>query len=203
MLSGNFSINAQTNWNDAQHFLVWFWNVITLCPFSILFFFLWVRFEFFIRLLRELCRLWRKLIQLILLLRFDKFFHYIMNSCCFVISYCLLHFLRSKEKSWIVTLSSSWMGHAMYFSLGNSNSLASVDISAGYVGLEDFVPSIMVPLTYVATYCGPCLWLMAGILSVIRNARDEARYVKLLTHQFTWQEIKDFYPVILRKKIRE
>ena len=203
MLSGNFSINAQTNWNDAKHFFVWFWNVITLVSLQHLVFFLWVRFEFFIRLLRELCRLWRKLIQLILLLRFDKFFHYIMNSCCFVISYCLLHFLRSKEKSWIVTLSSLWMGHAMYFSLGNSNSLASVDISAGYVGLEDFVPSIMVPLTYVATYCGPCLWLMAGILSVIRNAWDEARYVKLLTHQFTWQEIKDFYPVILRKKIRE
>ena len=53
----------------------------------------------------------------------------------------------------------------------------------GLCGLEDFVPCIMVPLTYAATYWGPCLWLMAGILSVIRNARDEARYVKLLTHR--------------------
>ena len=97
----------------------------------------------------------------------------------FVICYYLLHFLCSKEKSWIVTLSSLWMGQAMYFSLGNSNSLASVDISAGYVGLEDFVPCIMVPLTYVATYCGPSLWLMAGILSVIRNTRDAVRYVKV------------------------
>ena len=120
-----------------------------------------------------------------MLLRFNKFSHYIINSYCFVISYCLLHFLRSKEKSWIVTLSSLWMGHTNYFSLGNLNSLASVDISAGYVGVKDFVPRIMVPLTYVAIYCGPCLWLMAGILSVIRNARDEAMYVKLLSHQFT------------------
>ena len=55
----------------------------------------------------------------------------------------------------------------------------------GLSGLEDFVRCIMVPLTYAATYCGPCLWLMAGILSVIRNAWYEARYVKLLTHQFT------------------
>ena len=94
-----------------------------------------------------------------------------MNSCCFVISYCLLHFFRSKEKSWIVTLSSLWIGHAMYFSLGNSNSLASVG-SAGYVGLEDFV----------ATYCGPCLWLMAGILSVIRNTRDAVRCVQVYLH---------------------
>ena len=74
------------------------------------------------------------------------------------------------------------MGHAMYFSLGNSNSLASVDISAGYVGLEDFVPSIMVPLTYVSTYCGPCLWLMAGILSVIRNTRNAVRCVQVYLH---------------------
>ena len=70
----------------------------------------------------------------------------------------------------------------MYFSLGNSNSLASVDISAGYVGLGDFVPSIMVPLTYVATYCGPSLWLMAGILSVIRNTRDAVRCVQVYLH---------------------
>ena len=112
-------------------------------------------------------------------LRTIKFCPYIIHFYCFVISYYLSHFLRSQEKSWIVTLSSLWMGHAMYFSLGNSNSLASVDISAGYVGLEDFVPSIMVPLTYVATYCGPCLWLMAGILSVIRNTRDSVRCVQV------------------------
>ena len=115
-------------------------------------------------------------------LRTIKFCHYIINFYCFVISYYLSHFLRSQDKSWIVTLSSLWMGHTMYFSLGNSNSLASVDISAGYVGLEDFVPSIMVPLTYVATYCGPCLWLMAGILSVIRNTRDAVRWVQVYLH---------------------
>ena len=113
-------------------------------------------------------------------LRTIKFSHYIRNV--FVISYYLSHFLCSQAKSWIVTLSSLWMGYAMYFSLGNSNSLASVDISAGYVGLEDFVPSIMVPLTYVATYCGPCLWLMAGILSVIRNTRDAVRCVQVYLH---------------------
>lgn len=67
------------------------------------------------------------------------------------------------------------MGHAMYFSLGNSNSLASVDISAGYVGLEDFVPGVVGPLTYVATYCGPILWLIAAVLSIVRDARDTNR----------------------------
>ena len=67
------------------------------------------------------------------------------------------------------------MGHAMYFSLGNSNSLASVDISAGYVGLEDFVPGVVGPLTYVATYCGPILWLIAAVLSTVRDASHAKR----------------------------
>ena len=84
-------------------------------------------------------------------------------------------FLQSQEKPWVIILSSLWMGHAMYFYLGNSNSLASVDISSGYVGLEEFVPAIMVSLTYVATYCGPCLWLIAAVLSIVRNARDLRR----------------------------
>ena len=161
------------------------WKVLysLWCPFNILLLTSWARFEFLLlwnlKDFFELCRLGRKLIQLISLLELYKFSHYIINFYCFVISYYLLHFLRSQEKSWIVTLSSLWMGHAMYFSLGNSNSLASVDISAGYVGLEDFEPSIMVPLTYVATYCGPCLWLMAGILSVIRNTSDSVRCVQV------------------------
>lgn len=82
---------------------------------------------------------------------------------------------KSQETLWVVILSSVWMGHALFFALGNSNSLASVDISTGYVGLEDFVPSIMGPLTYVATYCGPCLWLTAGVLAIVRNATDAKR----------------------------
>ena len=83
--------------------------------------------------------------------------------------------LYSGKMAWVMIVSSLWMGHAMYFSLGNSNSLASVDISAGYVGLEDFVPSLMLILTYFSTYCGPCLWMFSGVLSVVRNAEDFSR----------------------------
>ena len=63
----------------------------------------------------------------------------------------------------------------MYFFLGNSNSLASIDVSAGYVGLEDYVPGVVGPLMYVATYCGPILWLIAAVLSIVRDAQDIKR----------------------------
>ena len=85
------------------------------------------------------------------------------------------YFVLSQENTWLTVLSSLWMGHAMYFSLGNSNSLASIDVSAGYVGLENFVPGVVGPLMYVATYCGPILWLIAAVLSIIRDARDMKR----------------------------
>ena len=87
----------------------------------------------------------------------------------------LFYFVLSQEKTWLIVLSSLWMGHAMYFSLGNSNSLASIDVSAGYVGLEDYVPGVVGPLMYVATYCGPILWLIAAVLSIVRDARDIKR----------------------------
>ena len=87
----------------------------------------------------------------------------------------LIYFVLSQEKTWLTVLSSLWMGHAMYFSLGNSNSLASIDVSAGYVGLENFVPGAVGPLMYVATYCGPILWLIAAVLSIVRDARDIKR----------------------------
>ena len=87
----------------------------------------------------------------------------------------LLYFVLSQDRKWLIVLSSLWMGHAMYFSLGNSNSLASIDVSAGYVGLEDYAPGVVGPLMYVATYCGPILWLIAAVLSIVRDGRDIKR----------------------------
>ena len=107
--------------------------------------------------------------------RFSIFSHSrfiaVLISCCHIL-FC---FIFSEEKTWLIVLTSLWMGHAMYFSLGNSNSLASIDVSAGYVGLEDYVPGVVGPLMYVATYCGPILWLIAAMLSILRDAQDIKR----------------------------
>ena len=105
------------------------------------------------------------------------FLRWVLNEPFITYSFLvsLFHFVLSQEKTWLIVLSSLWMGHAMYFSLGNSNSLASIDVSAGYVGLEDYVPGVVGPLMYVATYCGPILWLIAAVLSIVRDARDIKR----------------------------
>ncbi|XP_061490046.1 GPI ethanolamine phosphate transferase 2 isoform X2 [Rhineura floridana] len=57
-----------------------------------------------------------------------------------------------------VTIMHYWFGQAFFFFQGNSNSIASVDISAGFVGLDSYVEIPAVFLTGFATYSGPLLW---------------------------------------------
>ncbi|XP_063150949.1 GPI ethanolamine phosphate transferase 2 [Candoia aspera] len=57
-----------------------------------------------------------------------------------------------------VTIMHYWFGQAFFFFQGNSNSIASVDVSAGFVGLNDYVEIPAIFLTALATYSGPLLW---------------------------------------------
>ena len=50
---------------------------------------------------------------------------------------------------------------AIYPLQGNSNSISSVDVSAGYVGLEDFAPGVVGTLMCLSTYAGPIFWLIS------------------------------------------
>lgn len=44
---------------------------------------------------------------------------------------------------------------------GNSNSLSTVDIAAGYVGLESYCAAVIGLLMCLNTYAGPIYWLIA------------------------------------------
>ncbi|KAM6469375.1 GPI ethanolamine phosphate transferase 2 isoform 2-T2 [Liasis olivaceus] len=57
-----------------------------------------------------------------------------------------------------VTIMHYWFGQAFFFFQGNSNGIASVDVSAGFVGLNDYVEIPAIILTVFATYSGPLLW---------------------------------------------
>ncbi|KFP08492.1 GPI ethanolamine phosphate transferase 2, partial [Calypte anna] len=51
-----------------------------------------------------------------------------------------------------------WFGQAFFYFQGNSNGIATVDVSAGFVGLESYVEVPAIFLTVFATYAGPLLW---------------------------------------------
>ncbi|GFR68423.1 GPI ethanolamine phosphate transferase 2-like [Elysia marginata] len=54
-----------------------------------------------------------------------------------------------------------WMGQVFFFLKGNSNSLSTVDIAAGYVGLDSYWPLMNGLLLFLATYVGAIFWALA------------------------------------------
>ncbi|KAI4469049.1 phosphatidylinositol glycan-related [Holotrichia oblita] len=61
------------------------------------------------------------------------------------------------ESELILTISHLWLGNALYFCQGHSNSLASIDIGAGYVGLRDYNPVYVLLQLLSHTYSLPIL----------------------------------------------
>ncbi|XP_029457683.1 GPI ethanolamine phosphate transferase 2 isoform X2 [Rhinatrema bivittatum] len=57
-----------------------------------------------------------------------------------------------------ITIMHYWFGQAFFYFQGNSNNIATVDISAGFVGLDSYVEIPAIFLTTFATYAGPLLW---------------------------------------------
>ncbi|KAI4501714.1 hypothetical protein M0802_003049 [Mischocyttarus mexicanus] len=57
----------------------------------------------------------------------------------------------------------AWIGNVFYFYQGNSNSLADIDIAAGYVGLQSYRPFIIGTFLIVNTYSAPVLAYLLNI----------------------------------------
>ncbi|XP_067677597.1 GPI ethanolamine phosphate transferase 2-like [Haliotis asinina] len=81
-----------------------------------------------------------------------------------------------------LTLYCLWMGQAAFFFQGNSNSLSTVDVAAGYVGLHEYNPLLIGLLMCLSTYAGPIFW-MISLLKYISmtdgNLDDISRNKKL------------------------
>ncbi|KAM5272081.1 GPI ethanolamine phosphate transferase 2 isoform 2-T2 [Ctenodactylus gundi] len=57
-----------------------------------------------------------------------------------------------------ITIMHYWFGQAFFYFQGNSNNIATVDISAGFVGLDTYMEIPATFLTVFGTYVGPVLW---------------------------------------------
>ncbi|OCU00428.1 hypothetical protein XELAEV_18006205mg [Xenopus laevis] len=57
-----------------------------------------------------------------------------------------------------ITIMHYWFGQAFFFLQGNSNTISTVDISTGFVGLENYVELPAIFLTVFVTYSEPFLW---------------------------------------------
>ena len=55
---------------------------------------------------------------------------------------------------------------------GNSISIATIDISAGYIGLESYNALIAGGLTFLATYSGYLLWVLRLMVYISQHFSD-------------------------------
>ncbi|CAH1774450.1 unnamed protein product [Owenia fusiformis] len=75
----------------------------------------------------------------------------------------------------LLTLVYHWMGQASFFYQGNSNSISTVDVSAGYVGLDSYSPSVIGVLMGVSTYAGPLFWMLALLCTQTSLSQDKSQ----------------------------
>uniref|UniRef100_A0AAZ3Q5X7 GPI ethanolamine phosphate transferase 2 C-terminal domain-containing protein n=1 Tax=Oncorhynchus tshawytscha TaxID=74940 RepID=A0AAZ3Q5X7_ONCTS len=80
--------------------------------------------------------------------------------CCLLVQSLMAQFIWKKlhYDAAQTTIMHYWFGQAFFYFQGNSNSIATVDISVGFVGLESYVEAPAVFLTALSTYAGPLLW---------------------------------------------
>ncbi|XP_023651716.1 GPI ethanolamine phosphate transferase 2 isoform X1 [Paramormyrops kingsleyae] len=79
-----------------------------------------------------------------------------------------------------VTIMHYWFGQAFFYFQGNSNNIGTVDISAGFIGLETYVEAPAFLLTAFSTYTGPLLWTFH--LAWYLTSRQDSRAVPSLGH---------------------
>ena len=58
---------------------------------------------------------------------------------------------------------------------GNSNSIVTVDVSAGYVGIVDFFPPAIGVLMTLAVYSAPTLWHFGLLVALNQLAGENTR----------------------------
>lgn len=77
---------------------------------------------------------------------------------------CTLLFTgHPKQQLLIKVLVHIWLGKAVFFYQGNSNSLATIDLTAGYIGLKSFKLAPVAILLTINTYSGPILSFLSFI----------------------------------------
>ncbi|XP_040821955.1 GPI ethanolamine phosphate transferase 2 isoform X3 [Ochotona curzoniae] len=107
-----------------------------------------------------------------------------------------------------VTVMHYWFGQAFFYFQGNSNNIATVDISTGFVGFDSYAEAPAVLLTAFGTFAGPLLWAShlvhflsseassgtalghAGFCYALAGSASAAIYLVLVTalryHLFIW-----------------
>jgi len=73
---------------------------------------------------------------------------------------------------WELLVLLEWVGRCGFFALGNSNSLATVDISKVYTGLTEYDATLCALFTALITFSAPLVLFLAALTAVDWHARE-------------------------------
>ncbi|CAK9199286.1 unnamed protein product [Sphagnum jensenii] len=79
----------------------------------------------------------------------------------------VVHYLRQtrlRHSYWLSVLMLQWMGASGHFALGNSNTLATVDVAGAYIGLSSHSTVLSGLLAFIITYASPFLFSLGMLL---------------------------------------
>uniref|UniRef100_A0A3P8QVL6 GPI ethanolamine phosphate transferase 2 C-terminal domain-containing protein n=1 Tax=Astatotilapia calliptera TaxID=8154 RepID=A0A3P8QVL6_ASTCA len=95
--------------------------------------------------------------------------------CCLLIQTLMAQFIWKKlhYDAAQTTIMHYWFGQAFFYFQGNSNNIATVDISVGFVGLESYIEAPAIFLTALSTYAGPLLWA-CHLVCYLSSERDRS-----------------------------
>ncbi|XP_049963220.1 GPI ethanolamine phosphate transferase 2 isoform X1 [Schistocerca serialis cubense] len=80
-----------------------------------------------------------------------------------------------------------WLGMVFYFYQGNSNSLASIDVAAGYIGQEEYNIASVGALLIAHTYCAPILSYLLLIRNICKHSvQHDKEWLDDQLHRLFW-----------------
>ncbi|KAG6549640.1 hypothetical protein Mapa_008618 [Marchantia paleacea] len=93
----------------------------------------------------------------------------------------LFHTAHAWAPRWISILTLHWLGASGHFGLGNSNTLATVDVAGAYIGLSSHSTVLSGILAFFITYGSPLLYMQGLLLTTSRpRALEEKKISKFL-----------------------
>lgn len=81
-------------------------------------------------------------------------YNVILIPACILASKALSKNIRNTH---VLTLAHIWLGNTLYFCQGHSNSLATVNVASGYIGMDTYIPSLVISQVLCHTYSLPVL----------------------------------------------
>ncbi|CAO2047272.1 unnamed protein product [Urochloa humidicola] len=80
---------------------------------------------------------------------------------------------RTLHKQWVQVIALQFLGMAGHFGLGNTNSLASIDVAGAFIGISSYSTVLSGILMFIITYGSPLMLYLGMVIYISVNGCDD------------------------------